>query len=383
MRIALTALAMALLLAACAAESEPSPQRLVITDGSEVATMNADGSDRQVVATADEGTFYQPIWSPDGSLIAFSQLATTPTINVVRVDDQAMFSTAADTFPFYFSWSTGNELALLRNDTSGLRLDTTRFTDSGLSDIALVESGAPLYYSWRPQGGEMATHVGFDGFAVHDLNESTPLDLEPGIFQAPNWTERGIFAVAAGEPRQTLALTRPDGETQVIASLEGPSTFIPNRDGSLVAVQSLAEPGQFQSAAFQTLPRVAANRLVVINVDAGTTTTVTSDPVLAYFWSPSDNQLLLLDIVEGPAARWQVWEDGGLVELVRFTPSQRFITEVVPFFDQYAQSLSLWAPDGSAIAFTGTIEDQTGVWVAPIGAEPILVTDGDWVSWAP
>ena len=90
-----------------------------------------------------------------------------------------------------------------------------------------------------------------------------------------------------------------------------------------------------------------------------------------------------LDIVAGPQARWSMWSESGTEELVRFTPEPRFITEFVPFFDQYAQSVSLWAPDGSAIAFPGVIDGNSGIWVQAIDGEPTRIHDGSWVSWAP
>ena len=90
-----------------------------------------------------------------------------------------------------------------------------------------------------------------------------------------------------------------------------------------------------------------------------------------------------MDIVPGPKARWSVWTTDGLESVVEFDPEPSFINEFVPFFDQYAQSVSLWAPDGSAFAFPGTIDGESGIWVQPTDGDATRIGDGTWVSWAP
>jgi TolB protein len=289
------------------------------------------------------------------------------------------------TFSFYFSWSSQNELAILHNSNvaAELMLDTTSLQGDALADLVAVESGQPLYFSWNPNGGAFAAHIGADRLLTNDLADSTSLDLDPGAFAAPSWTSRGVLALDSGDPRQTLAFIAPDGAATAIASIRGTTNFVPNADGSRIAVQGLAEPSQFQSASLQALPTLPSNRLVVVNSDTGEFTGVTTSPVFAFFWSPQGDQLLVLDVVDGPQARWSVWSESGLEELVRFSPDPNFFTDVVPFFDQYAQSISLWSADGSTIAFAGTIDGQSGIWVQPLDGEPTLVHGGTWVSWAP
>jgi hypothetical protein len=50
---------------------------------------------------------------------------------------------------------------------------------------------------------------------------------------------------------------------------------------------------------------------------------------------------------------------------------------------QYAQSMSLWSPDGSAFAYPGISEDgQEGIWIQSARPDraPVLVADGDFVA---
>jgi len=376
-------IATALLLAACSPAADPSPDRLVILRDGDVVTIDRDGSNPTTVASAVDGTFFQPIWSPDRDLLAFGSIGSQWAIAVARVSDGEVFTSETDNLPFYFSWSARNELGLLRNGDQGLNLETVSFSEAGLSSPTVVGKGQPLYYSWSQDGSELVAHIGLDQLIISDGEQEDPLPISPGGFAAPAWTERGIYAVAAAEDQQSLVLLDRNGAAETVATLGRMTNLVPNRDGSQVALQTLAPEQQFQSASFQQIPRVAANRLVVLDTATGDLTAVSSEPVLAFFWSPAHNRLLVLDVVDGAQARWSVWSEGTLDELVRFDFEESFLTQFVPFFDQYAQSVSLWSPSGDAIAFPGRVDGRTGIWVQEIGSEPTWISEGSWVSWAP
>jgi hypothetical protein len=82
--------------------------------------------------------------------------------------------------------------------------------------------------------------------------------------------------------------------------------------------------------------------------------------------------------------RWGVWSGGRVVTNGPYQPSQTFGSEYLPFFDQYAQAFTPWAPDGSAFAFAGVIDGTAGVYVQPAdGGPPTRVSDGEFVLWSP
>jgi hypothetical protein len=139
------------------------------------------------------------------------------------------------------------------------------------------------------------------------------------------------------------------------------------------------------SASFQEAPLLPLNRLVVVEVATGEVTRVTDTPALAYFWDPAGEQLLILEAKDNiQQLQWSVWADGELRELASFLPSRVFLQSYLPFFGQYALSTTMWAPDGSAIAFAGLIGDEGGVYVQAVsGGEPTKVADGSWVMWSP
>ena len=376
-------IAVALLLAACSPAGDSSPDRLVILRNGDVVTIGRDGSDPTTIASTSDGSFFQPIWSPDRELLAFSWTGSQSAVAVARLSDGEVFTSATDSFPFYFSWSARNELGLLRNGEEGLNLETVSMGQAGLGSPALVARGQPLYYSWSKDGSQLVAHVGLDQLIISDGAQTDPLALSLGNFAAPAWTERGIYAVVTAAGQESLVVVDSDGAAEMVARVGRTTNLTASRDGSLVALQTLAPQQEFQSAAFQATPRVPANRLVVVDTAIGTATTVTNEPVLAFFWSPADDSLLVLDVVNGPRGRWSVWNDGTLSELVRFDFDQTFFTQFVPFFDQYAQSVSLWSPSGDAIAFPGTVDGRSGIWVQEIGGDPTWISEGSWVSWAP
>jgi hypothetical protein len=60
------------------------------------------------------------------------------------------------------------------------------------------------------------------------------------------------------------------------------------------------------------------------------------------------------------------------------------LRDYAPFFTQYAQSTTPWAPDASAFAYP--VQDPSGrglIVVQEVGGEPIPVAEGVYVTWSP
>jgi TolB protein len=127
----------------------------------------------------------------------------------------------------------------------------------------------------------------------------------------------------------------------------------------------------------------------VLDIRSGRSERVNGLPTTAFHWSPDGRRLLLMTPEEGDdptTHRWHVW-DGRRTQAIgpAFLPSPTYLREYVPFFGQYAQSMTLWAPDGRAFAFPGLIGDRAGIWVQDLDAdEPtFVVEDGSVVAWSP
>ena len=135
---------------------------------------------------------------------------------------------------------------------------------------------------------------------------------------------------------------------------------------------------------------------------------ITTEDALAFYWSPDSKQIAYLTILmpgqssgrfnsspglnipqhqaETIRLRWNVVSsDGGKARtLATFVPTDNFIS-VLPFFDQYARSLTFWSPDSKHFVYTQSENDvDGGVWVADLdgGAAPHRVGDGTLAVWS-
>ena len=362
----------------------PDVDRLVIIDAQgRVVAMDRDGASPVVLSEMDDVPF-QPAWSFDGSSIAYAD-RNPPSAFVVADAEGGSAAQRVDTMtpPFYFLWSpSGDEIGSLRNGSTGIIFEITTIGDG----IAMTERdrGQPFYYSWSPDGDRLVAHVGVDRLEVLELEGiDDPLIDDPGAFRAPQWSASGVFAARSTPSGQQLLRIAEDGESEVLADLLGAVVFTASPDGQRVAVQSFVEGEGSVSAALPQLS-LPPNRLHVIDLETGEAEALTTEPALAFFWSPDGSQLLLL----GPGGsagetRWSVWDGETITAGPAFRPGASWVAEFLPFFDQYAQGVSLWAPDSTAYAFPGAIGGVSGIWVAePGGEDATKVADGTWVAWS-
>ncbi|MGH8913319.1 MAG: hypothetical protein ACRDZM_02245, partial [Acidimicrobiia bacterium] len=83
--------------------------------------------------------------------------------------------------------------------------------------------------------------------------------------------------------------------------------------------------------------------------------------------------------------QWHTWDGERSTSYRAFSPTGIFGRDYLAFFDQFALSISLWAPDSSAFAYAGgsSLEDA-GIWVQRIGGgDPVRVSPGVMALWSP
>lgn len=375
----------------CTAEAdEPEPvDRLVIVDEQgRVVTTAPDGSDSQVISI-EEDVAFQPIWSPDGTKVAYASLADEG-VTVADLEPSDRIHVATEIGPFYMYWSPdGGRIAALRNTESGIALEMVTVGADELT-TTIVDSGSPYYFSWSPDSDELVVHAGTDRFDFLDTSgNTTPIDVSPGLFLAPHWIDQGIVTSRAHDGVSELVLVSDDGGVQIIAEHPGAVTFAGDPSGHRIAVQPVGggEQGELIDVARRTGPvldePLANAQLQVVDLEAGSATTVTDEPVVAFFWSPDGTRLLVLDLETRGRLTWSVWSDGDLVEGPTFVPGSTWTETFLPFYDQYARSMTLWAPDSRAFAFPGEIDGEAGIWVHDVeSGETTKVADGTWVAWS-
>ena len=388
-RNAANLLALTLLVGACTTnedEARGDGRLVTIDEAGNVVTLEPDGTD--IVVVADDGggrvTYFQPIWSPDGSSISATRSeAGTFSTEIIDADTGERTSTVTASNAFFQYWSPdGSKLATLAVAAPGeLGLDLFTIGEGG--DPVRVADGQPLYFSWSPDSANVVGHVGNAPLELLLADADSPDFGAPGSFPAPQWTEDGIIHIVLASRRQQLTRTRFGGESEPIASTLGGAIFTATPDGQHIAVLPAATDDVGFSVNAQQIPALPGGRLVVVDADEGSFVEVESETVAAFSWDPTGRRLLALELTETGAFRWRVWEDGETEVFADFVPAPGFLRDFVPFFDQYAQSMTLWSPDGTAFAYPGSVGGVTGIWRQDLaGGDPIRVAGGTWVAWS-
>jgi Tol biopolymer transport system component len=361
--------------------------RLTVLDPiGNLVTVNPDGSNEVVLAEVEPGRSQvrQPTWSRDGNRVAWVQVELTDdggfssVVATSTADGTRPTEATTSTVPFYLSWDpTSSRIAYL-GSPSAAQIELG-IVELGRGRGTTLDEGQPFYLSWSPEGDQLLVHVGKDRLERLGLDGSlTTVAARPGTFSAPVWTGDGeTFVYASVEPGGQRLVVHAAGEEagQPFVPFDGSVTFVVSPDGERIAFQVIEEAG--------SLP------LTVIDLRTSETVEVTEAPTAGYFWSPDGERLLYLD--PDPEVgqlwfRWGVWDGTSSFVTPRFVPSLLMAREYLPFFEQYAQSMSLWSPDGSAFAYPGTDEDgETGIWVQAARPDraPVLVAEGEFVAWSP
>lgn len=355
--------------------------RLVILgiDGN-VYTVDRDGNERiDLTEDADRGkSYFQPVWSPDGATVAVSETGPDgSSMTAIDVETGEALRTAASGVPFYFYWAPdGEKLVYL---SGGGQLTLTLVTPGEAGEV--IASGQPFYFSWAPTSDQLLVHVGETRLEELDLDGTLrPVEDAPGLFQAPSWQGDATLYVRSVDGRQELVLKSTT--EVVVASFSTASFFSLSPDGSRVAYRVVGggDDGVI-SAAFQQTP---TDTLLVYDAGTDERWNVTSDRVVAFWWSPDGDKLLYLELAANSGFAWRVWEDGESTEYGTFLPSPTFVRDFLPFFDQYGLSMTLWSPDSTAFAYPGAAGSEVGIWVQHLDdAEPRFVGDGVFVGWSP
>jgi len=383
----------------------------LLAGDSSLSIIETDGSSRPL-ADAAGGAFGFPSWSPDGSRIAVIRSAGTDTA-VVVLDPAARAGSTEPTVifekpgasPFYVYWTPdGRSVAFLVNEGDGLSLRIApadgRAPVDGSGEGSLVRSGDPFYFDWLGQDRLLA-HIGTgsEGF----LGE-IGLDGKP----------KGHVFKASGDFRSAVASPDDTSIAFVRGNVGGPGeVVVAARDGShehtmkvfgQTAMTFDPAGGSVASIASSTADGVAGfplGPLKLIDTSSGDVRTLLDGLVVSFWWSPDGKTIAALRVQPSvaaagasPAPSQEPDTDVRLIfidvasgktlsqPIVR--PTGRFVGSLLAYFDQYALSHRLWAPDSASILLPELdATDTTHVVVRYVdGSDPISL-DGEIAFWSP
>jgi TolB protein len=396
----------------------PAVNRIVIVNGDgQVETLAPDGQDRRVLTRQGSTVFFQfPAWSPDGRRLAIIGSRLTGGGIYVLPDEvgadnapegQVYFS--ADETPIYLYWSPdGANLAFLANQARnqmGLKI----IDGEGARDSRLLATGAPFYWDWSADSQQLLVHSGQDSgvgeLALIDVDGQTQAGnlATPGVFQAPGIAPGGRYWAFAEDSDGLSALVVVDTQTGERRAFD--------QSGSLALGWSpTGDRLAFTNGAPDSPHFWGPLRL--LDVAGGQTRVLTRQAVLAFFWSPDGRSIAFITVNGAP-------RDGGVnalaktrqltrlarpaqqlgqnfltlsvvnvdtgegLRLLDFQPTGVFLTQFLPFFDQYALSHRLWSPDSQSLVLP--VVEETGAWVLVVpvgGGRPFHLARGDVGFWS-
>jgi TolB protein len=403
---------------------QAAPPRLVVVDANGgLSSMNADGGN--VVRYPGPGLAFQfPAWSPDGTQIA--SIGTSGDSGATSLDvfappvgaDPAAAPTVVyqsqDHPVFYLYWAPdGKALAFLTNEPDGIALRHVPADASGPDTT--VRTGAPMYWQWVDptrllvhSGGSAAD--GFAGEVGLDGAAAATTAIEAGSFRAPALSADGsylAYATSGQEGSSKVVVASRSGAThrEVTVFSVAAFEFAPNGD-------TLAFTAADTSGGSLDYP---IGPLRTIDPTSGAVRTLLGGSVFAFFWAPDGRTIAALR-ANGPgdtnvasagapeatlarAGTSAVQTAAGLDLRIAFVDvasgairSQRvarlsdlFVSQILPYFDQYALSHRFWSPDSSSIVLP--IDDDRGdsqIEIIPAdGSDARVVTSGLIASWSP
>lgn len=336
-----------------------------------LGTVAPDGSERRVLS-APGATYRFPAWAPDSSRIAAVGIEENRGGVYVWTDEadapRASLYSSGNQPPIYLYWSPDSrQVSFLANDRASLGLWLA--AADAASPARQIASGQPFYWDWGQDSDQLFIHTG----GLDDEAQLAFLDAasqqtgdnvaRPGLFQAPGISPGGRFlayAQAGGDGFQVVIEDRSSGQRSAVPHL---------------GLAALGWSPTEQRLAF-TSPRVdqltSAGPLRLLDGETGQVTTLVQDTVFAFFWSPDGRRIAYLTIESGgdspgagrPAGLasqsaqrdqlalrlWVVDAASGQQQpLLSFRPCPIFLSQFIPFFDQYALSHRIWSPAGDAL----------------------------------
>lgn len=361
---------------------------------------------------ADDTTlqlYAHPAWSFDGRQLAFVSfesgegefLARVLVVNISTAEVTEIFSSDKES-PFYLYWDPSGERVSFLTSEAGQGDLFLRFAYLNGDDSQVIDSGQPYYWVWAPDGSKIYIHEGGSISANQDArltllslddNQAHPIPHAPANFQAPAWSPDGknLLAAIQDENEKTLVLLDSNGNLiEKLADFDVTLAFSWSPDGEHIAYL----PTTLQS-------RGIWGHLFVIAAESTEILHKTQENnVLAYFWAPDGKKIAFFSVQDLDNNDSEIsmqnqetfmldlkvldLDTGQTRYLASLRPTPGFFS-ILPFYDQYHLSATIWSPDSNKIVYTSNTSEQgQGVWVVDVdgASQPVRIADGAYAFWS-
>jgi TolB protein len=418
--VGLVAVAVVAIVGALVARSRPpagkdtSAQIAIVDDAGGLFTYDAQGGSK--LAYPVPGVIFGfPTWSPDGSRIAVTgQSAEGVGVYVFEAGARtapAIVFRSADRPPFYLYWTPDSaRVSFLTTEPGEIALRVAPADAS--AEHTVMRRGAPLYLDWF-EADRALLHVGLgdDAFTgrVNAAGEEDGAAFQAtGVFRTGTVSHDGRYlAYATSEDGITGAIII-DGTSNPPFRVFGPAAMLFDPTGASLALIAADKPAD-------RVAPIPLGPLKLIDPATNAVRTLLDGSVVAFFWSPDGRTIAALAVPgggQGPVA------DSGRIARAQGPPpdeltpasdavslrlvfidvasgavrseravdlAQAFVSQLLPYFDQYALSHRLWSSDSAAILLplvSSTGEDQVVVIPAD-GSDERVVANGSKGFWRP
>jgi len=368
--------------------ADPNELIVVSTVTGSIVVYEATGDEVVRLDPPDGHIFRQPTWL-DASTVVFSEISESGDHSLSAMDAATgvvAWRAPMETPPFYFSPAPADgpyATTSLRNDPLGRGL-IAEFVDA-TGGVTTLSTESPFYTSWSADGVSLAVHIAGQHLDIVHGDATETILSDAGLYQTPVWVDAGLVTLRTVNDDQRLTVWSAGVFTDV-ADVDGPVGFVAVRD--LIAVQAIERPDAGSIAAgirLQTLPSIPGGSLVVIELGTEDLQMVSDELAVLYQWDREGERLLYATVGDAPLSLvWNMWSNGSNMELTTFTLQPPWFRNLVPFFDQYAQSVHLWSASGDFIGYPSVVDRQPVVVIQPVtGGDPVVIERATWAAWAP
>ena len=358
--------------------------------------------------------YYQyPTWSRDGSQVAFVGLSSDgeqaeTRVIVANVDEDSVEEvyTSESEHPIYLNWSPNNEnITFISTNVTGQNILLQSVPAQG-GERTVLDAASPYYWSWAPDGSVMIVHAGGAQASVPphisflDVESSVvteqAVDATPGAFQAPAWSPDGnrIALARVADDENQIIVTDAAGENpKEVGTFTEKTAFAWSSDGSRLAYID----------GVQALDAGTIGSMHVVDMETSEEI-VQEEDIIGFFWSPSGEEIAYFILLQTQAEGSSSGESGEAAqspqfaltlkvldvtngetrELFTYRPTPQFLN-VLPYFDQYHQSATIWSPDNNnlVLSFMNS-EGSPGIAIVAASGnlEPRLLAPGYLAFWS-